>query len=355
MPKTPEWENIISELVTEVGVVMVVGGVDTGKTSFCTQLCNAGVAAGIPTAVVDADVGQSEIGAPGTIGMALADRQVEALSDFKPKRLSFVGATNPAGHMLECVVGTKKMVDAATHFGAKLIVVDTTGLVEGSIGRKLKTYKADIVRPSFIVGIQKRREIEYLLAPFKHVSSIKIRIANTSDLARRKPPEYRAARRQMNFFKHFHDAPGHILRLDDISCWNTWLGTGRLMKWQYVKFVEDALKCRILHAEITGKGIFIISERMCSQGGYQELEQQFKTSSIMVVTADHFQNLLVGLADENANTLNVGLIQAIDFKQRHMFVLSPMKTTSPVRVVQFGSIQLSRDGKEIGIVKQGEL
>jgi polynucleotide 5'-hydroxyl-kinase GRC3/NOL9 len=350
-----QFDDIISEITSSPGVVMVIGGVDTGKTNFCMQLCNAGYAAGIPTAVVDADLGQSEIGAPGTIGMAIVDRTIESLSDLRAKRLYFVGSTSPVGHMLESAVGTKKMVDAAIGQGAKLVIVDTTGLIDGPIGRKLKTYKADLIRPDYLIGIEKHREIDHLLMPFAKVASVKVRRVISSEEVRRKPTEFRTARRQLNFYKHFHDAPGHIIRLDDVSCWNTWLGTGRPVKWQYIKSAEQSLKCRILHAEVTGRGIFMISERRCRADGHRAVEELFKTGNITIANGESFHSLLVGLADENANTLNVGIVQAIDFKQRFIFVLSPLKTISPVSVVQFGAIRVSPDGKEIETLKQGDI
>lgn len=334
---------------------MVIGGVDTGKTHFCVELANAAHGAGIPVAVVDADIGQSEIGAPGTIGMGTVEREVEALSDIKPRRLYFVGATTPAGRLLECAVGSKKMVDAAREHGARMVVLDTTGMIDGHLGRRLKTMKADLVRPDWLVGVQKRREVEHLLAPFAQVTPVKtVRVAS-SELARRKPPEFRTARRQLNFYNHFNDAQGHIIRLDQVSTWNTWFSSGRLMKWQYIKFIEDAMRCRILHAEITGRGIFAVSERQCTRRDLAAVEEQFKTRNINIVTAEAFRNLLIGLGDENANLINVGLLQAIDFKQRFMFVLSPIKTISPVRVVQFGSMRVTKEGKELGMLKPGEL
>lgn len=355
MTLTSEWEAIISEVMSAPAVAMVVGATDTGKTTFCAQLCNAAAEAGVPAAVVDADVGQSEIGAPGTIGMALVDKPIEAIADLKPRRLYFIGSTTPAQHLLQCAVGAKKMVDAALELGAKLVVLDTTGLVGGAIGRSLKTYKADLVRPGYLIGIQKRHEIEHLLAPFGKIEWVKIRRAASPETARPKPAEVRATRRQINFHRHFNDALGHIIRMDEICTWNTWLGTGRPMKWQYMKFMEDALSCRILHAEVTGRGVFAVSEKPCSKLGYRELEEQFGTKAITIITGDALRNLLVGLADANGATLNVGLIQAIDFKQRFIFVLSPIKTISPVRVVQFGSMRVTKEGKELGMLSLGEL
>lgn len=352
---TPDWQNLISEIVAAPGVAMVLGGVDTGKTRFCLELCMAGLEAGVPTAIVDADVGQSEVGAPGTIGMALVEREVELLSDLKPKRLYFVGATSPADHVLECAIGTNKMVEAALALGAKLVVVDTTGLVGGWLGRKLKIYKADLVRPDYLIGIQRKHEIEHLLIPLTKVAWTKVRRVVSSDQAKRKQPEFRAARRRSNYYKHFADSHGHLIRLDDVSLWNTWLGAGRPMKWQYVKSIEDSLKCPVLHVEVTGQGIFIVSERPCSMEHREELEEQFKTANITAVTGETFRNVLVGLADENANTINVGLLQAIDFKHRYLFVISPIKTVSPVRIVQFGSLRVTKEGEELGVIKPGEM
>jgi len=352
---TPEWNSIISEIVSAPGVVMVVGAVDTGKTRFCYELCMAGLEAGVPTAIIDADVGQSEVGAPGTVGMALVEKPVESLSEIKPRRLYFVGATTPAEHLLECAIGTKRMTEAALSLGAKLVVIDTTGLVGGWLGRKLKTYKTDLVRPDYLVGIQKKHEVEHLLIPFARVAAMKVKRVVSSEQAKRKLPEFRTSKRRWNYNKHFADSHGHLIRMDDVSLWNTWLGTGRPMKWQYLKFIEDALKCPVLHVEVTGRGIYIVSERACSMANKNALEEQFKTANILAVTGETFQNVLVGLADENANTINVGLLQAIDFKHRYLFVISPIKTVSPVKIIQFGTIRVTKEGDEMGTIKHGEI
>ncbi|MDH7600866.1 MAG: Clp1/GlmU family protein [Armatimonadota bacterium] len=351
METTLEWEQTISQIVADPGVSIIIGAVDTGKTHFCTLLANAGVRAGVRTAVVDADVGQSEIGAPGTIGMAIVGAPFETMSELPAKALYFIGATSPMRHLVECVVGTRKMVDAALADGSQLVVVDTTGLIDGEIGRRLKTNKVHLVRPKYLVGIQKKREVDCLLAPFAKSSDIRTIRLSSSELARPKPVEFRAARRQTKFYNHFRDCQGHIIRLDSVSTWNTWLGTGRPMKWQYQKALEDALGCRVLHAEVTGRGIYAVSEQPCTQENLISVQEYFKGVPVSIVAAEVFTNLLVGLADENGNTLDIGLIQAIDFKERFIFVLSPIKTISPVRVIQFGSLRVTKEGKELGSVR----
>lgn len=46
----------------------------------------------------------------------------------------FLGATSPIGHLLEIVVGTKKMADKALNSGADVVIVNTSGLILGTAG-----------------------------------------------------------------------------------------------------------------------------------------------------------------------------------------------------------------------------
>ena len=57
------------------------------------------------------------------------------------------------------IVGTRKMVEAAD---APFVVVDTTGLIEG-VGRALKAYQIESIRPDAIVCIEHRGELGPLI------------------------------------------------------------------------------------------------------------------------------------------------------------------------------------------------
>jgi len=349
------WEEAIAEITAAPGVVMVLGATDTGKSTFCLDLIRAAVDAGVSCAIVDADVGQSDVGPPCTIGMAIVNSKPESLTELKPRRMSFVGSTAPSGHFLECANGTRRMVEAAKELGAQLIVVNTTGMIEGYAARKLKTHKIDLVRPDYLVGLQKDFEIDPLLIPFARINTLRIIRIKTPAQIRSKSQEYRSARRKLQFAAEFSDALGHIIKLDSVSLWNTCFRAGRPLSWQYIKSIEDAIDCRILHAEIAGNTVFTVAEQACKGETRKILQDKFPAHNMLLAATDCFTNLLCGLADENGNTLDVGLIQAVDFKRMFIFVLSGIKTISPVRVVQIGSVRISRDGRELGILKPGEI
>lgn len=355
MQVSPEWHLAIGNILADPGVTIVVGTPDSGKTTFCLQLLNAAVEADVPAAFVDSDIGQSEIGPPGTVGMATVSGCVDSFAQLNANKLYFVGATSPVSHLLPTVVGVKRLVDAAVSRNCKLITVDTTGLVHGLIGRRLKTYKIDLIQPRHLVAIQKYDEVNYLLNSVTKNQDLIIHSVKASQKARRKPQQYRAMRRRTMFYDAFNDAQGHVLKLDQVAFRNTFFTTGEPVSWHHLKEIEDILGNRILHAEIIGRGFYIVTEGQHDTRHWSTLTERYNTREITIVPATAFQHVLVGLLDGTGLCLDLGLLQAVDFKQKHMFILSRMKTVSPVKIVQFGSIRVRPDGTEIGKLSPGEI
>jgi polynucleotide 5'-hydroxyl-kinase GRC3/NOL9 len=157
-------EEVLERVLSAPGVVFLLGGIDTGKTTFGIELAKRATAAGIDTALVDADIGQSLVGPPTTIGLkrnGFGDFSLGALRHADS--LSFVGSIAPRGHMLPLVTGTAKLTQRAKAAGAKLIVVDTTGFVGGLSGQGLKYYKMDVLAPDFVIGFERGGELEPII------------------------------------------------------------------------------------------------------------------------------------------------------------------------------------------------
>jgi polynucleotide 5'-hydroxyl-kinase GRC3/NOL9 len=69
-----DWIEIANIILKSRGVVLVLGATDTGK-SICTLLfANFWVKHGRKVGIVDVDMGQSDLGPPTTIGMALINK-----------------------------------------------------------------------------------------------------------------------------------------------------------------------------------------------------------------------------------------------------------------------------------------
>ena len=151
--------DAIAELSAGPGRVFIVGGVDSGKTTFADRLARAGLEKGHVVAIVDADLAQSTVGPPGTVGLKVV-RDAAALDAEHFDALAFVGAMSPRNHFLPLVTGTAKLVMRAIEIGARLIIVDTSGLIDGVAGQVLKLTKAELCRPHHVVALARGGELE---------------------------------------------------------------------------------------------------------------------------------------------------------------------------------------------------
>ena len=160
-----EYEALVDETVRTKHTVVLVGGLDTGKSTLSRSLLTSAAAAGRPAAYLDADVGQKTVGPPATVGL----KHVRAPTDLEPDlfgeadALSFVGSTSPEGHLLPVLAGVATLHRKAMAEGADFVVVDTSGLVSGVYAQILKYHKVELLRPDLVVGLQRGEELLPLL------------------------------------------------------------------------------------------------------------------------------------------------------------------------------------------------
>jgi polynucleotide 5'-hydroxyl-kinase GRC3/NOL9 len=214
-----DWQKLNVESWT--GVVMCVGDADTGKTTFLRYAYERLREAGRRVAVLDGDPGQSTLGLPATMTCTLSRRAPDERGEtgeasFPPEGPSwsvFVGATSPRGHMLEIVVGARRLFDAAATAGAEVVLYDTTGLVAVRPGgRALKHALFDLLRPGTVLALQRSDELEPILASVRRSNRHTVAEPSVSDAVTRRSTEDRKAHRAHRFESVF--APAGIRTVD---------------------------------------------------------------------------------------------------------------------------------------------
>ena len=147
------WREAGSALVELVeGVAVVVGGADTGKTTLCTFLSNYLIAEDRQVAVVDADIGQTDLGPPTTMAAGEVKARVTSLSQIIPSERLFIGLTSPGrakGKVIRC---TKRLVGHHTTPG-RITIVNTDGWVSGNEAVLYKLQMLDELQPDITLGI----------------------------------------------------------------------------------------------------------------------------------------------------------------------------------------------------------
>lgn len=162
----------VARVAERGGIVMTIGGVDTGKSSFCRMAAEVAVRLGHTVAYVDADVGHPTVGPPATIGLKLITGPEDITPDAlaRADALSFVGAMRALDHELPIVIGVMRMVSRARMEGAHLIVVDTSAFIEGTRGLVLKAAMVEAISPDFVVGFQRGTELDPVIGAIRRVA-----------------------------------------------------------------------------------------------------------------------------------------------------------------------------------------
>ena len=154
------------EAAAAARVTLVLGAGDTGKTTLITGLAGALAAGGHTVGVVDADLGQSDVGPPTTVGLGRVRGPITRLDEAEVVGLEFLGLTSPARCMRETAEATARLVAQALEDGCDRVLIDTSGLVEGDFGRALKRIKIDRVRPDLLIALQRGDECEPILTSY---------------------------------------------------------------------------------------------------------------------------------------------------------------------------------------------
>jgi polynucleotide 5'-hydroxyl-kinase GRC3/NOL9 len=281
--------DLIEAVHRKKGTVLILGASDTGKSTLAhflvVKLCQRGNV----VALVDGDIGQSVLGVPTTIGLALFDSGPKQLEDIQLIASYFVGSISPRGHMLEMLVGIKKIADRASQLNPGIIVIDTTGFVSGETAWELKFQKVDLLKPAHLIGLQRRKEIEDFLRPHQFRPDMVIHRLKIHDKVSIKSPEQRRSNRSRKFAAYFQEVILYEKSLDGIQ-------------------VVSPFKVRY-----RGKGL---------------------------------KGVLIGLNDEANFNLGLGILENFDIHRGTISFVAPELDPASIRLIRIGSIEVDLFGND---------
>lgn len=180
------------------GVTMLIGGLDTGKTTIALDAVRHALAAGHRPVLVDADVGISTVGPPACVGLKVIRDEADLKRVSEPDALHFVGAINASRLVLQQVVATAVMVERARQLG-NVIVVDTTAVASGVSGETLKYHKAELCRPDRVIALERGEEMEPVVGMLRRFLDLEVVTAPTDPGLNPLGPEERAKMRAAAF------------------------------------------------------------------------------------------------------------------------------------------------------------
>ena len=285
-----EWDVLLDILEEEKGIAIILGATDTGKSTLAKFLIFNLCQRGFKVALVDADIGQSFLGPPTTIGLSLFKSDPDWKLLLSPPEIFFVGSITPEGYFPIYLKGVKRMVDKAVSMAADVILVDTTGFVLGDTGRELKRRKIDLISPRFILALQKSEELEPILEHYEESPLLRILRLPLSDQVRPRSMEERKIYRDGRFREYFKNASILELAIEEVR-----------------------------------------------------IEGEVHDPNGDLIPPDwslRINGLLIGLKDSNDETLTLGVLRNYIEEKKVVRVLTPLGETEKVKTIHLSSLKV---------------
>jgi polynucleotide 5'-hydroxyl-kinase GRC3/NOL9 len=263
----------------EEAAVYLLGATDTGKSTLCRYLVEE-LSRETISAYLDCDTGQSTIGPPATVGLALYEG-----GDREPFRtaLRFVGSTSPSGHLIQEMAGAAHLLRLARESGASFTIIDSPGWVTGLVAGEFHIRMIDILDPGLLLAVAREDKLDPILANFKARPGMEVRALAPSLSVTTRSRSWRAWYRMEKFRDYFSPAVSWEMPLEGVGF------HGRVP----ATFREEA-----------------------------------------------WRGLLVGLCDREMLVLALGIVESLDLVRGVIRFRAPLEDLDEVSSIQVGSVYL---------------
>jgi len=207
-------QQLSSKGLIQKGICLILGAADTGKTTLAAALAKH-LANNGPVGIVDADIGQSHIGPPATVGWTLFDNPQIDFAQLAVGGISFVGDVTPLGHLLQLTAAITRSVQQVSKL-TELIIIDTPGFIREPAAAVLWWTVQQILQPKLILAVQRNDELKNILVGLRSFG-LKLELLDSPSQIPLKSPQHRQNHRQKEFNKYFRNSHLYNISLRDTA------------------------------------------------------------------------------------------------------------------------------------------
>lgn len=345
----PSSWNIAFEELTKIDAkpitVLVLGKIDSGKTSLCTYLLNRLLREKKKVAVLDGDLGQSDIGPPCAVSYTFVTKPVTDLFNLVAKNAFFVGLTSPSTTINRVIQGMTDLKKEILTGDPDFVLVNTDGWTEGEDALYYKVKLIEELKPDSILGLQQTDELTMILNTLERFA--KITLEPPRAIGERNT-EKRKNLRELGYVKYLKNPKtqslplswlrieeSDLLGLDVASDKNR--GAAKLYQLLGMKplhLVE--LKDRI--SVIIGKSRWIDAENI-------KKVEDYTKKKVVISRKGEEEGLLLAAYDAKKKFLGIGVVQEIDYMRKTLKISTPV--TEGIAIIVLGKVKLDRNLREV--------
>lgn len=359
-----DWTALAKKMTTEGASprIMILGGLDTGKNTLITYLSNTLLRIGFKVAIMDADMGQSEIGPPTTMSVSFLENPIFELLEAEPNSMFFVGSTSPAFVVSRVLEGTEKLMNSLNeNYGEAILLVNMPGWINGQGATDFVLQMISKTNASHLVALQRENEVEDILkeAP-PRIQSIRLTV---SPYARPRTREERKFLRETSYRKYFAGLREITMHYGEIDFSPLFSSYGKEASLKVLKEVEDIVRNRVLYCEERNSSINAIvmgqvgarteifdeitAEQQNNETGLEIGVKHQTQKEIRVIPISELNNIIVALFDKNEQLISLGMLKNLDFRTKRATVSATSKPNELSRI-EVGKVKISHQGHEIG-------
>jgi len=338
-----EWVEIADSIVSSCPTpctVTVLGSTDSGKTSFAALLANRGILRGLKVAIIDADVGQADIGPPGFVGLAYPKNWVSWLRFLEPDMLRFIGSIEPSPLVGRIMSACVELQAKALSDGAELIVVDSDGWVEGWAALEYKVDLVRALRSSDVAVMGDDRLADYMA----RLLPVRVHKLTRPMVQATRGAEDRKRLRQENYRRFLE---GDLVEVDLTripvygACISGYKAEGKL-----VKLIEETLGEDVVEMVTRYPGgvcVYVKDQNPALQQAVRELQKKLQGLELMIIPLSTAKMILSALRDERGHDCPALLVD-VDIESGK--ALFKTRCKGPFKAVLVSRVRLTEDYRE---------
>ncbi len=342
------WSKAHEELLTlqsKPVTAMVLGAADSGKTSFCTYLINKLLNKERKIAILDGDLGQSDIGPPCTIAYSHVSKPVTELFNLEVKNAFFVGVTSPGKAVEKVLQGLTFLKEEILSNNPDFIIVNTDGWVEGEDAVKYKNQLVEKTNPDIIFCIQQDDRLAPFLATLKNY---RLFIIDSPLAIKQRSREKRRSLRDLGYIKYLKNARVRSIPLNWLKIENG-ENIGMCKNFgnpRREREICELLGMKPLHTAELADKIFIVTgkEHPINSERIRKIEE-FTSKKVVVSWKGEEEGLITALYDGEKRFLGIGVLREINYWKKIMKIYTPV--SCGICAVAIGKVRLDKNLKEI--------
>jgi polynucleotide 5'-hydroxyl-kinase GRC3/NOL9 len=350
-PIPSSWKNAAEKILSSNGrvEVIVLGGIDSGKTSFCIYLANMALNSGRKVALIDGDLGQSDIGPPGTLGLSIIRKPFFDPFNLNPDHMIFIGVTSPYNVTERIIDGLVKLRSKALSMGSDFIIINTDGWIEGSDAIDYKCRLIKNLEPKFTVIIWNNESMKPMMDLLTNTGTkIEILTVNVPKNIRKRDREMRKVIRETLYKKYLKDGKVRSIPLSWIKINGNLEIKGKIDQ-ALKKKVEEIVGNKLLYCENLQDNVILVLKEGVSLSNEESARLATELNKpIKIICEGDEKGLIVALENSEGEMLGIGIICNIDFERGTLKIYTNVEET--ISGVHIGQIRLNEKGNEIEIV-----